>query len=178
MRHMIQKAVALTCLAGLLGTAFAASTATKTYQLLNVQTVVANDSTCPTVLKNLQALSQKPLSFEFSSSSSHGIFKLLDHSQQVQNHSYQIVQQEVYGTMVTRVGVGHFMLGTAPINYVISISGDTANPKFQYRYPLILSSNEGHCYFTALLQPDAPTAAKFQSSINSGAVQAQTDLSH
>lgn len=177
----INRTVVFLALFNVVGFVFASSQAVpqvKTYQLLNLQEVVSNDDTnCKGLYQSLQELSKKPLSFQFSrSEEGSNNFNLTDQSGQLQNHTYTIVQQKVSGSVVNRVGLGNFTLGNQKINYVIDIAGDTSKSNFKYLYPIIFSGDNAHCYFTALVRPDAVTAQTFKKNIQSGSVSSETDL--
>ena len=149
--------------------------ATKTYTLLNVQTVVSNDPSCQATYQQLETLAKQPLQFQFTRQSDNR-FMVSELNSTAQDHSYKMVDESINGTVVTRVGMGTFTLQNQPIQYVLSIAADTAQANFKPLYPVILSSHQAHCYFTALLKPDAATQKAFKQKLQAGAVANSKDL--
>lgn len=156
----------------------ASSQSFKTYQVTDLKLVVNNSSSCATTYTSLKKWMSQPVSFQFSKDNTQAdSYNVTDTSQQPQNHHYTIVSQKANGSVVDRVGMGSFNLNNQPIEYVVSIAADTSQTNFKYIYPVIIASNNAHCYFTALIHPDAATVASFKKHVNSGAAAAKTDLS-
>jgi len=179
MRKNSIKIVAASLFCVFASNALAANTApqTKSYQLLKLKEVVSNTDDCRSVYHSLKALKKSPLKFQFAHTDNTGTnFNLNDAAGKVQNHSYSIIEQKVSGHVASRIGMGNFVLDQKPIQYVLVIAGDADQQNFKYLYPVILSSDNSHCYFTGLLKPDSKTSETFKASIEQGAVSKKTDL--
>ena len=138
--------------------------------------MVSNSTECSAVYNNLKVL-KKTFSLSFArDTQTAGQYDVTDNKNQLQDHEYSIAQQNTSGQSVSRVILGHFMLKDRRIDYVMDLAGDASQANFKYRYPIILSSNSAHCFFTALVKPDAATQAAFKATIVSGDVAAKTDM--
>jgi hypothetical protein len=94
----------------------------------------------------------------------------------VARHSYVIAKQNLVGHTVHRTGLGFFEMNKQQINYVVEVSADTKQADFKYLYPMILSGDNGHCFYTVLLKPTPETVASFKKNLEKGLVAKQTDL--
>ena len=148
----------------------------KTYQLKNLQRAVSNHENCAPLYKSLQQLASRPIELEFSSRSEQNNFDVKDMSNRIANHSYQIVKQEINGNMVNRVGMGTFELNHHRLEYMLAISADLDRKNYKYTYPIVISGENAHCFYTAMLQPSNETIAAFKKSIQAGAVNKSVDL--
>jgi hypothetical protein len=176
--NLKQKSVLLLAPLLVTGAAYATDAApTKTYTLTNLQRVVSNHPNCTPLYHALQQLAKKPLSLQFASQSEPANFAATDTTGTLKNHSYTIVKQDVKDNVVNRVGMGSFEIDNSKVNYIIEISADAGQKNYKYLYPVIFSSKNGHCYYTALVQPDANTVAAFKKNIEAGVVAKSTDLS-
>ena len=161
-----------------------AAAVTKTYQLLHLKTVVSNSQNCAPLFRALVQATQQPLVLQFSpnlSSSSENqskktTFSVTDNTGQLTSHNYSILQQEVNGPYVHRVGAGSFMLNQQKVDYVIDISADTSQPNFKYSYPAIFSTDNAHCTYVGLVEPDGQSVQDFKKNIDSGLVAKQADF--
>jgi hypothetical protein len=166
--NLKQKSVLLLAPLLVTGAAYATDAApTKTYTLTNFTPLY----------HALQQLAKKPLSLQFASQSEPANFAATDTTGTLKNHSYTIVKQDVKDNVVNRVGMGSFEIDNSKVNYIIEISADAGQKNYKYLYPVIFSSKNGHCYYTALVQPDANTVAAFKKNIEAGVVAKSTDLS-
>jgi hypothetical protein len=154
---------------------FAAKTTTKTYQLSDLRRVVSNHENCKPLYHDLQNLAAHPVVLHFSNDSQTN-FTVLDEQGKQAHHTYKILKQDVKNNMVNRIGMGSFELDGKKVEYVIDIAADLNKKDFKYAYPMILSSENAHCYYTALLTPSKETAKAFQQHIQSGAAQKGSDL--
>ena len=174
---MIKKSIVLCGLFAFTTLACAATIpAQRNYKLSELDLVVSNSPECSAVYNSLKVL-KKPFSLSFTRDvQTTGQYDVTDNKNQLQGHDYSIAQQNTSGQAVSRVILGHFMLKDHRIDYVLDIAGDASQANFKYRYPIILSSNSAHCFFTAMVKPDAATQAAFKATIASGDVAAQTDM--
>lgn len=149
----------------------------KSYILGNLQLAVSNSDQCQASLQTLQQLTQQPMILKFTNPADHTHFNVTDMSGQLTNHSYTIMQQTVVNGVVNRVSMGTASVNNLTMNYVVIISCDVNQTNFNYAYPAILSTNDGHCTYFALVKPSADTVTAFKQNIQSGAVAQATDLS-
>lgn len=149
---------------------------TKSYTLTDLQRVVSNSENCKPLYKALKKATQHPLVFQFAAQPNHENIAVTDPSNQITSHNYSILKQDIRGTVVHRIGTGTFMLNQQLVDYVIDVSADTSDSHFHYIYPIILLSDNAHCYYTGLIHPDATTVSTFKQNIAAGAVAQKTDL--
>jgi hypothetical protein len=149
---------------------------TKAYTVTNLQRVVSNHANCQLVHHALQQFFKKPVMLQFSSNSDNTNFEAKDLAGKSSDHSYSIIKEDIKDNVVNRVSVGSFMLDKHKINYVVEISADISQKNFKYHYPIILDSESGHCYYTALVKPDAKTVAQFKNNIQNRSVAKGADL--
>ena len=149
----------------------------KSYLLSGLQLAVSNSDQCKASLQALQQLTQQPVILQFTNPTDHTQFNVKDVTGQLTNHSYAIMQQTVVNGVVNRVSMGTTSVSKVSVNYVVAISGDVNQPNFNYAYPAILTTNEGHCSYFAVVKPSVDTVAAFKQNIQAGAVAQSTDLS-
>jgi hypothetical protein len=152
------------------------SSFTRNYNLLNVQNVVSNSMQCANINGSLQALAKHPIQLQFMNEAKAAHLQVSDLAGALAKHHFIIVEQNVTDHSVNRTGIGRFMLNKQSIDYVIKASGDINQANFKYLYPVIFSGDNGHCFYTAILQPSAETIASFKKNIAQGLVANKTDL--
>lgn len=153
---------------------FADEAPTKTYRLMNLQRVTSNHPNCHTIYQSLQKLTTRSVNFSFASQGD--ALDVNDKQSVLKNHTYRIVSQTADNQMVNRVGLGSFDLADNHIEYVITTSADLNKAGYKYLYPMILFSENAHCYYMALLKPNKKTIEDFKKHIQSGSVNNKTDL--
>lgn len=150
----------------------------KSYHLLNIQTVVSNSTECQKINESLKTLAAKPLYFNFvAQEGKANQWNVTEKNNKVTHHQYALVDQVIDAHSVTRTGIGQFDLNQQTITYVVKVTGDIQQTDFKYIYPLILSADRGHCFYTALLKPDLKTVASFKKNIQNGLAAKGLDLS-
>lgn len=93
------------------------------------------------------------------------------------SHHFIIVKQSVTDHSVSRTEIERLMLNKKPIDYVIKASVDLSQANFKYIYPMIFPVDNGHCFYTALMQqPSAATITNFKKNINKGLTAKSNDL--
>ncbi len=147
----------------------------KEYTLSNVALVVSNGEKCNAVLQSLDALAKEPIKLEFSNKEGESQITVKDSAETLKNHTHSITKQKVADT-VYRVGNGEFDLNNEKVDYVVVTSADVKNEKYNHAYPVIISSDQARCHFTALLKPSADTATSFIKSIHSEDTEKKSDL--
>jgi hypothetical protein len=168
--------IALMALSTQVGAEVVAASTTKTYMLSHLESVVSNSEKCDPFYQDLKHLTEKPLALKFSKDSEKKEHAVEDLSGQIKHHSHTTIQQREVGHKVIRVGIGAFEYNHQMIDYVISVSANADNPKQKHLYPVILSSDDGQCYYTGLVEASAETGAAFKKKIHSGEVHKQIDL--
>ena len=168
--------VALAILSTQAGAEVATASTAKVYTLSHIESVVSNSEKCDPFHKDLVRLTQNPIALKFSKDAAKPEHTSEDLSGQIKHHSHTTIQQHETGHKVTRVGMGSFEYNHEMVDYVMSISANSDNPKYKYIYPVILSSDNGQCYYTGLVEASTETAAAFKKNIESGDVHKQVDL--
>lgn len=162
--------------AGIAYAADIAAPSVKTYSVTDLKSIVSNHSHCQTLYTDLQKVTKKPILLQFIHQSGQS-FAVQDANNKLTKHSYAIVKQDADNNIVNRVGMGSFEVKGNKFDYVVEISGDVKHDNHKYHYPIILSSEAGHCYFTGLVRPSAGTVATFKKSIQTGHASEGSDLS-
>ncbi len=157
-------------------TAYATDTATKTYKLTDLKRVVANHENCKPIYTALQKLADDTITLHFTKGAEQSSFTIGDGNGKTTNHTYKILKQEIKNNTVNRVGAGSFEIANKKIEYIIEIAADLNKKDFKYAYPMILSGENAHCFYTALLNPSADTVKSFQKNIQSGLAEKGSDL--
>jgi len=179
-----QKIIAATSAVVIVGTAFFLTKAVlnkgglKTYTLSNVALVVSNSDSCGAIFNSLSKLAENELKLEFTSTKEDKKFAVKHSEETLLNHTHAIVKQNSATETVYRVGVGEFEIEGKKVDYVITTSTDIKHPSYKHLYPLILSADNAHCYFTALIQPSADTTEDFIKDVKAGEAQKGADLSN
>jgi hypothetical protein len=150
--------------------------AKKTYTLVNLQKVVSNSDQCDALYSELEQFVKTPVDLQFANKAATKDLDVKELTGKVVNHNYSIAKQSVLGHTVHRTGLGFFEVDNQKINYIVEISADTEQADFKYLYPIILSGDNGHCYYTALLKPSDATIAAFKKNLDKGLVSKKTDL--
>ncbi|NCX94367.1 MAG: hypothetical protein EBX40_06805 [Gammaproteobacteria bacterium] len=149
----------------------------KHYQLKDLQLVVSNSDACAPLLDALKAATQNSIALQFSPHPvNSGHFLVQDQNQQLTGHEYSVVKQEKLDGTLHRLGTGMLTLRQYTLKYDIDIAADPAQANFQYLYPIIISGENAHCYYTALLQPSTETSAAFKHHVQSGHADQKVDL--
>ncbi len=152
--------------------------ATKSYTLVDLQSVVSNSEHCAPFYEALKQLSEKPVVLEFKKNGHKRTLEVHDHSGQLSHHRHTTLKQKGQGKQLNRMGTGTFEFNHEKMDYLISISANVDNPNYQYLYPIILTSHQGQCYYTALVKPSEETVAAFKRKVASGAAAKGADLAH
>jgi hypothetical protein len=148
----------------------------KTYTLVNLQEAVYNSSKCQALYAELETFTKTPIELQFSTKRIGADLEVQESTGKVVRHSYGIARQSSLEHTVHRTGLGLFEVNKEQIHYVIEVSADTQQADFKYLYPIILSGDNGHCYYTALVKPSAETVAAFKKNMVRGLVTKKTDL--
>ncbi|OGT50830.1 MAG: hypothetical protein A3E84_04910 [Gammaproteobacteria bacterium RIFCSPHIGHO2_12_FULL_42_13] len=156
-------------------TIYASEAVTKTYRFSNVKHFVSNRSSCNSFYSELKKLSTKSIALQFTPTSGAN-FHVKEMSGSLVNFTYQIVAQDKKDNMISRIGMGSFEINHAKVDYMIEIAGDVKQKNFKYFYPVVLSSSDAHCYYSALLKPGNETVVAFKKHIQSSSVAKQTNL--
>ena len=155
---------------------YAADAPSKAYTLTNLQKIVAADAGCKKIYIDLQRLTKKPIVLQYTSKDNQSAFDVKHADEEIMNHSYKIIQQNITETSVSRIGSGSFDLDNNKLDYVLQISADLKQTNYKYTYPMIISSEKMHCVYTALLVPDQQTVAAFKKNIQNGNLNNGADL--
>ncbi len=149
----------------------------KTYTLKDLRPVVSNSGRCDAIHQELKALTQTPLSLQFSKHpEKEGHYLVSDMTGRLKEHTHTRAKQKAEGNRFHRTSTGSFEVNGQKVDYVADISADLDNPGHQYLYPVILAGDNARCYYTALIQPSEETVAAFKESVRSGAAAQGADL--
>lgn len=147
----------------------------KSYTFKDIRIAVSNSDVCEANLEDLKQLVE-PFSMQFTKTSGEGEHAAEHLSGPITDHTHTVIKQKISGTSIRRVGMGSFKIGETGYDYVMEVAADTANADHHYLYPVILSSSDADCYYTALLDPSDETVAAFKAHVASGAAAEETDL--
>ncbi|EKD55364.1 MAG: hypothetical protein ACD_60C00013G0006 [uncultured bacterium] len=155
--------------------AYAADNGAKTYTLKDLKTAVSNHRHCKALSQDLQNLAKNPIVLQFTKQDQ-GVFTVQDQDNKITRHHLMIVKQNAMGNIMNRVVMGSLEINHKKVDYVVEVAADLTNKNHQYIYPTIISGENSHCFFTALLVPDKKTVAAFKKNVQSGNISDGKDL--